>query len=117
MFVLKMRTTTHKKVDEKPMELTDSAVWFVEADRVIASTRIGSPEARDSVYKAWSDSGTPLEDLLGNVFTESADGKTGGVDILPGRLLCATRNEEPSWYLASEAWLLGPTGDTVERLA
>lgn len=38
--------------------------------------------------------------------------------IEPARLI-ETRNAqgESRWYLVSKAWLLGPTGDTIERLA
>jgi len=34
-----------------------------------------------------------------------------------GRLICVTRDGDDSWYVASKAWLLGPTGATIERVA
>lgn len=37
--------------------------------------------------------------------------------IMPSRLIEVTKDEHSTWYLASQAWVLGPTGSTIERIA
>lgn len=84
-------------------ELDDETTLFIPADSVHVHGSILSPAEEMS---AWE------EGSFFNCQALSAHGR------FQARLIQVVRKDEPDiWYLASKAWLLGPDGNTIERIA
>jgi hypothetical protein len=79
----------------------DETTLFIAADEIQSHGEVTS----DDQMAAWEPG--DFQDY--RVAAEGAKVK--------GRLICAIRNGKSMWYLASCAWVLGPDGRTIERLA
>lgn len=85
-------------------KVVDETTLFIPADRIAVHGEITSLEKMN----AWED-GSFLDYSIKNECTK---------EILPSRLIEVTKSDGSSiWYLASQAWVLGPTGSTIERVA
>lgn len=87
--------------------LADETTLFVLADVV----EVGSEVKSLDEMKAW-EAGDYLDYSMpfGN---DDSDQKL----VKGTRLIHVIRSNNDVWYLASNAWLLGPDGKTIERLA
>lgn len=96
-----------KYPDASPqVKLADEATLFISADQV----SVGSEVKSLNEMKAW-ESGSYLNYSM---FMLDGDMDT----LMKGtRLIQVIKDNQDTWYLASHAWLLGPDGKTIERLA
>lgn len=85
-------------------KVVDETTLFIPADRVAVHGEITSLEK----MSAWEE-GSFMDYTILNECTK---------EILPSRLIEVTKSDGSStWYLASQAWVLGSTGSTIERVA
>lgn len=97
MYTLKIRWTRHDGGG-----LADETTLFVPADEVHVH---GFVEVGSDAMSSWPD-GSYLDHRCVTV-----SGRDGG------RLIQVSRGGASTWYLATLAWLLGPDGKTIERIA
>lgn len=113
MFTLKVRwrrtTMTTLDTDATIENELDVAEHFIPADKV---TVMGHA---DPNLTAWPAS--DYRDMRSIFDTPTGDGEVKSEPYTGARFVEVERNGEHSWYLVTHAWLLGPTGDTIERLA
>lgn len=103
MYTLKIKWVRHQDG-----ELVDETTLFIPADEVKAHSEI----AFDNEMSKWED-GTYFD--YRNVQDLSSDSPGTRSS---GRLICVERDNRPGrWYIASQAWILGPDGKTIERLS
>jgi len=112
MFTLKIYFTNHRSTEPKgPLELLDENTLFVGADQVHVFSLL-SGETWEEKMSAWE-----IDSYTNKLCIVNYDhGETGEIVYSAGRLIQVEKNGEQSWFLASKAWLLGPNGDTIERL-
>lgn len=85
-------------------EVVDETTLFIPSDRIAAHGEILSLEK----MKAWP-SGSFMDYSIVN---------DNSKEIMPSRLIeVLVKDEQPVWYLATQAWVLGPNGQTIERIA
>ena len=109
-FTLKIRWMRSERVDGI-VGIADESTLFIAAKAVTVHRHI-APGEREQAMKSWDDNASAYFNYL----CVSDFGATGGED--GGRLIqVITPDGGDVWYLATHAWLLGPTGDTIERLA
>lgn len=118
MFTLKIQWQRYAEQQGSPPTLQDESTLFVLADQVEVHAALdeSNPRSHDQIVRDWSGAGE-LGDYLD--FTE---GLTSSEDrpspsYHPGRLIRTDLAGESRWWLCSRAWLLGPTGQTIERIA
>lgn len=92
----------------------DEHTIFIPADRVDAHSRVRAGEL-DKIVADWNNSLTPLDIYLSSSQYES-DGETQVIQS-EGRLLSVHQGGQQQWFIASHAWVLGPDGRTIERIA
>lgn len=98
MYTLKIRWTRHEQG-----QLADETNLFIAADEVHVHAHI--PVGSDTM-KEWPE---------GSYFDyRNVVGSAGDLD---GGRLIQVNKDNSTWYLASLAWLLGPDGKTIERIA
>lgn len=114
MFTVKVRYQRWQTIGEQPSVLMDHTVRFFLADDVTVNDM---GDNRDQIHRDWERNGAVLIDLLDVHDRESADMKTMDTTVGVGKLILVERNGESRWILASTAWLLGPDGRTIERIA
>lgn len=94
----------------------DETTLFIPADSVAVHGAILEIEGETPAMDAWD-----LEDWRDyrNVSRDARlpEGHEDEKKRASGQLICVTRDSVDSWYVASKAWLLGPGGATIERLA
>ncbi len=111
MYTLKIRWTRQERSDDGIVGVVDESTLFLPARTITVHAFIAVGE-RESVMKAWEDSSDSYFDYLNRVDL----GDSGYQDA--GRLIhLVTPEGQDEWYLATQAWLLGPNGDTIERIA
>lgn len=102
MYTLKIkwwRTAPSKEVSHVN-EIVDETTLFIPADEV----RVHSIITSDNDMTSWQEG-------------DYQDYRVTGPDSrCEGRLINVHRNGKESWYIATNAWLMGPNGDTIERL-
>lgn len=99
-------------VAETYMQMVDESTLFIPARTVTVHGAIGVGE-RLTKFKSWDEG---IDGGYMNYLNSFDTGDTGYEDI--GRLIHVVNPEgRDEWYLASQAWLLGPSGDTIERVA
>lgn len=103
MFTVKIRWFRLEDDDDGPSKLADETTWFISADRVAVHGEVTSLDT----MKAWKDD-EYLNYTIVNHKTEK---------ILPSRLIEVVKDEKSTYYLASQAWIMGPDGSTIERVA
>lgn len=102
MFTLKIKWMRFE--EGKVAKVVDETTLFIPADRVLVHGEITSLES----MSAWED-GSFMNYAIVNECTK---------EILPSRLIAVEQGEKTIWYLlATQAWVLGPTGSTIERVA
>lgn len=85
----------------------DETTLFIPADEVAAHGQIDSLEQ----MKAWSSS--DFKD-----YSIKSGNRDVNDDIMTSRIIAVVVKDEPTvWYLATQAWVLGPNGQTIERIA
>lgn len=87
----------------------DEATHFIPANSVVVTG------PADPNMRAWSK--YDYVDLRSHVDTPAGDGMMKSEPMGGARLIEVEHGGEHSWYLVTTAWLLGPTGDTIERIA
>lgn len=111
MFTLKVRwrRTMMQTLDNGATidDELDVADHFIPADRV---TVLGHP---DPALSAWAT--TDYRDMR-SIFDTQVGDEVKSEPYTGARFIEVEHNGEHSWYLVTHAWLLGPTGDTIERL-
>lgn len=131
MYTLKIRQTRHAS---RPMvtvtgdnvtlakvpridSLEDETTLFIEAKEVRVHGFIEAG-TRETVMKAWDvDTNDNGYWCYLNTTTVETD-NTAETHEDGGRLIQVIKSDgEDQWYLASLAWLLGPNGNTIERVA
>lgn len=116
MFIVKIRTQAYERTipldDTPPIDsLWDERFVFIPAERVdVHGTPGGSVD-----LSAWG-AGEYVE-LRSTVTDRTGHGDPGVEHVPESKLICVTWEGELTWYAVSTAWLLGPTGDTIERIA
>jgi hypothetical protein len=119
MYTLKIKWTRHDRVGDGLAVVVDEADIFIAADRVRAGGLIRGDDRHgvNDGMKAWAPD--QFEDYLCVVYLHDAkdDSKDSSVIYNDGRLIEVRNGSTTTWFLASHAWLLGPNGDTIERLA
>jgi hypothetical protein len=99
------------KIDkETEMVQPNISVYFFPAKLVVAHGYITTSDPKE--MSEWNRE--DYEDLRHLHVLENENQKS--LERSPGRLLHLQQGGIDSWYLASSAWLLGPTGSTIERL-
>ena len=111
MFTLKI---AWHRIDENGIQ-ADETVLYIAADHVRTHGPVVEVEGETPTMKHWQQA--DWED-----YRNTCDGKDGDLNAdgpvrSDGRLIMVERDGESSWYVASRAWLLGPTGTTIERIA
>lgn len=120
MYTLKIRWTRHAWKELDPpgtsiSSLEDETTLFIPADSVRVHGHIPAGKRAD-VMKHWHESdGSHCAPGYLNYLSVTDNGDVG--DEEPGRLICVVRDGEESWYTATHAWILGPDGGTIERVA
>lgn len=84
-------------------KMVDETTLFIPADRVAVHGEIASLEK----MIAWPP-GSFMDYSVTNDHTN---------EIMPSRLIEVVKDEHSVWYLAAQAWVLGPNGQTIERIA
>lgn len=98
--------------------LEDETTLFIPADQVRVHGFIPAGE-RVQVMKHWHamSDGPGYMNYISTTTVISDDGKVGEDREQAGRLICVIKDHEETWYTASHAWVLGPDGGTIERVA
>jgi len=112
MFTLKIHWTRHGNSEEPVAGMHDETTLFIPADEVKVHAHVPAGE-RESQMKHWDErlANDPWAPGYFNYLSVGPSGEDGG------RLICVVRNGDQRWYLATAAWLLGPDGGTIERVA
>ena len=93
-----------QRIDAEGTE-TDQTTFFILADQV----RVHGP-VTESGMTEWQD----VDFYECRIAEELENGET---KLRDGRLIAARLKDVDTWYTASRAWLLGPDGRTIERIA
>lgn len=89
--------------------IVDEATHYIPADSVIVQAEITDIDQ----MKAWQRE--HYFDYRAVTATESTESRSE--THVAGRLIQVTHGDNTVWYIASKAWLIGPEGKTIERLA
>lgn len=112
MFTLKMKFFRYGGEEPgKPVEMKEEYTEFVLADKVVSHSLVDGDNWEQEM-SAWQHG--DYFNILSVTYFDN--GKTGSVKYQDGRLITVEREGKSTWYLTSHAWLLGPTGKTIERL-
>jgi hypothetical protein len=107
MFTLKLRYQEWRaESPDHPTFLADESTQFVAADKVTDHGETGLAD-----MARWED--RDYSNLLSVVFYERGSDPV----FRSGHLIGVEHNGKNQWFLVSHAWLLGPDGGTIERLA
>jgi hypothetical protein len=115
MFTLKIRREVYERDGATLPTLFDQTDVFLPADRVTVNSTI-QPDGRLGVIDSF---GSHVDDFTGYTFHKAMTSTTAAPssEHEPARLIHVVHNGDEHWYLASLAWLLGPDGRTIERVA
>lgn len=114
MYTLKVRYERSTRSESGPAlsEVVDETVLFFPADRVVVNRCDDPGETVD----AWEKSGTALLDWRSVVdVDEGTHGQRAPWANV--KLVEVIHDEVSRWLLVTQAWLLGPHGGTIERIA
>lgn len=117
MFTLKIHHQQYAHQSDSPPTLQDESTIFVLADQVeVHGPLDGSRQGHDQIIQDWAIHGELADYLDFTVgLVQTSDGPQRSYHA--GRLIRTDLAGESRWWLASRAWLLGPTGQTIERIA
>lgn len=112
MYTLKVHFTRHEAPAKgEAVVLTDEWTQFIEADEVTVFAHIKGDEVEQAMHAWETDS---YQNALGAIHY---DGTLQNPQFANGRIIQVKRNGVSRWVLASRAWLVGPDGKTIERIA
>lgn len=122
MFTLKIRQHHWREDNGGPSYHISDGTWFVEAVQLsYHDTFDATTEHPDPALHLWRPE--DVDDLRSTTCSVTDPGKVKGqIDMETlyhaSRLFGVTRVDgSQHWYLASNAWLLGPGGQTIENLS
>lgn len=107
MFTLKIKWERYEADGEAgivSVDVADETTLFIAADCVKVHGEIKSLDE----MKAWED---------GSFQNYAIEPHSTANTIMPSRLIEVTHGEETTWYLATRAWVMGPDGATIEKIA
>jgi hypothetical protein len=107
MFTLKIRWMRYESEDNGPSVVVDETTLFIAADRIAVHASTTSLDT----MKAWG------QDEYKNYAVEIENPQDSEHTIMESRLIEVTKDDKVDWYLASHAWIMGPDGSTIERVA
>lgn len=116
MYTLKIRWMRYERDEEYARKhpdaspqftLADESTLFIPATQVTVHSEVKSTDE----MKAW-ESGSYLNYSMPYMDNDPVQKLMKGT-----RLIQVIHDNKDTWYLASNAWLLGPDGKTIERLA
>jgi len=122
MFTLKIGWL---RFDEAGIQ-ADETTLFIPADEVRVHGQVMTIDGQDTMqawdpgdwfeYRNVHDRGSAEVDATSN---NPTDVITVSLPYMleAGRLILVVKDGVETWYTASRAWLLGPTGQTIERIA
>lgn len=114
MYTLKINWRRYERVEGVVGE-ADETTLFVPATEVRVHRLIEAGK-RPEAMRTWDENGHGYFNYL-TVTTVLKDGEADQRED-GGRLIEVLMPDgDTRWYLASLAWLLGPNGDTIERVA
>jgi hypothetical protein len=114
MYTLKIYWHRHVTDEKNVGGIADETTLFIPADEVHVQGVIVDPETEMSTWPSGSYFDYLHEaDRVDNTRDAQVSTRTKQA----GRLIEVIRSNKSTWYLASSAWLLGPNGDTIERVA
>lgn len=116
MFTLKIRWYSFEQTAGAPRSQVDESTIFVAGDRIEVHGWTDGAN-HDEVFSSWArvpDGSNGLNDHLWSTL-QPPDGGGGGLTYDGGRLVRVDRDGVASWYLCSQAWVLGEHGQTIER--
>jgi len=93
-------------------EVADETTMFVSGDDIAVHALIDTPEQLAGVKDTWERSSATLND-----YTSMTTDEQGNLVPMPCRLITVVGAGPDRWFLASQAWILGPDGRTIERIA
>ena len=111
-YTLKIKWTRHGTSDDGIDGVQDEMTLFLPADEVRVHAFVPAGE-RKNVMKHW-DERLAADQWAAGYFNHLCVGPSGEDG---GRLICRVLDGNQSWHLATSAWVLGPNGDTIERIA
>lgn len=104
MFTLKIKWMRYEQGEGNFVITADETTLFIPADEIKVHGVVPSM----AEMKSWPE----------GTFFNYAVQEVDSTQIQPSRLIQVDRENHPSvWYLASNAWILGPDGKTIERVA
>ncbi len=122
-YTLKIHWTRYERDPEHNLgveTLKDEATLFLAADKIIVHEWVAGSKA-DRMVKQWNELGATLFDYLSVSTVVQTVGettsRTRSTEIEDGRLIEVRKGDHSESYLASKAWILGPDGRTIERIA
>jgi hypothetical protein len=115
-FTLKVRQTYYEHADGEPSQMTGESIAFIEARRIVVQGPVENQTAREAILRSWTEQNSPLTDLMSA--TRRIGPECESLFAHAGKLIELTRPDGThEWVTASEAWVLGPAGQTIERIA
>lgn len=116
MFTLKISWTRHEYGGEVPMHLADEQTLFIQADQINVMRLYDGPEAAD-LLQTWLNADSSILDYACVRTRDHGSECPMTTERDPARMIHVVHNGLDTWYLASRAWILGPDGKTIERIA
>lgn len=113
MFTLKIEQTYSEREEGKPDSVVGQSTAFYGVDSLVIQCPVRDAVDRRGIHQSWAQSGSSYTDMMSTVRVPDQDEPW----VQSGILIEAKVNGESAWFLASRAWLLGPDGRTIERLA
>lgn len=112
MFTVKVRFQRATSEPDGPELIVDETILFWPADRITVNRCTNPGEMSDS----WYASGAVLIDWRS--YTDVASSEAGERQYWRDvKLVEIAYGDNSTWVLATQAWLLGPDGGTIERIA
>lgn len=106
MYTLKIHWWCYADDGNGGGSIVDESTLYLPADEI----RVNGTVSGDlSEMKAWNP-----EDYTNHLAHYR---RTDTGENIAGRLIERVLHGESTWYLASKAWLVGPNGKTIERIA
>lgn len=111
-YTLKIRWTSY----DRNGILADESTLFIPADEIRVHGTIVEIDGETPAMQGWEPDGWQdyrcvYDDARLPVNHEFATKRSDG------KLIMVRRDNVETWYVASYAWILGPTGSTIERVA
>ena len=106
MYTLKIKWY---RTEGEHAQTVDESTLFIPADTVTVHGEV----TKDDEMKHWPEGSFQDYRVVHHPYAEDNE----GISFFVGRLINVVHNNVHTTYLATHAWLLGPNGDTIERIA